>query len=132
MKMPAGKQYDLYFLNDYFDNDMQAIYPILKMYLEETPKELSTIESCLQNNNPAAAKAATHKIKTNISMLSIRDQSNFVNDMHHLNVTEEISDGIRLQFRDFKSTVLSALQEMKSDFFEKQDIGADNAATHPE
>lgn len=114
--MPEGKQYDLYFLNDYFDNDMQAIYPILKMYLEETPKELSTIESCLQNNNPAAAKAATHKIKTNISMLSIRDQSNFVNDMHHLNVTEEISDGIRLQFRDFKSTVLSALQEMKSDF----------------
>ncbi len=130
--MPAGKQYDLYFLNDYFDNDMKAIYPILKMYLEETPKELSTIESCLRNNNPEAAKAATHKIKTNISMLSIRDQSNFVNDMHHLNVTEEISEGIRLQFMDFKSTVLSALQEMKADFFEKQDMGSDNAATHIE
>ena len=130
--MPEGKQYDLYFLNDYFDNDMQAIYPILKMYLEETPKELELIESCLQNNNPAAAKAATHKIKTNISMLSIRDQSNFVNDMHLLDVNEDIKERIRLQFMNFKSTVLAALQEMKSDYFEKQDMGADSAATHIE
>jgi hypothetical protein len=130
--MPEGKQYDLYFLNDYFDNDMQAIYPILKMYLEETPKELEIIESCLQSNNPAAAKAATHKIKTNVSMLSIRDKSNFVNDMHLLDVKDDITEGIRLQFMNFKSIVLSALQEMKSDFFEKQDLGTDNAATHIE
>ena len=130
--MPEGKQYDLYFLNDYFDNDMQAIYPILKMYLEETPKELELIESYLQSNSPAAAKAATHKIKTNVSMLSIRDKSNFVNDMHLLDVNGDITEGIRIQFRDFKSAVLSAMKEMKSDYFEKQDMGADSAATHIE
>lgn len=128
--MPAEKQYDLYFLNDYFDNDMEAIYPILKMYLEETPKELATIESCLENNNPAAAKAATHKIKTNISMLSIRDQSNFVNAMHLLDAKDAINDTIVLQFRNFKSTVLAALEEMKADFFERQDQGTDSTAPH--
>lgn len=130
--MPAEKQYDLFFLNDYFDNDMVAIYPILKMYLEETPKELESIEKYLVGNNPAAAKAATHKIKTNVSMLSIRDRSTFVNDMHLLGAGTDISPAIMEQFVIFKATVLGALLEMRTDYFEKQDMNSDKKPTATE
>lgn len=116
--MAAEKQYSLFFLNDYFDNDIEAILPILKMYLEETPKELLNIENCLRRGDTASAKAGTHKIKTNISMLSIRDQSSFVHDMHLLPAAEIISVSIMDKFEVFKSTVEEALTEIKYDYFE--------------
>ncbi|MEO6166629.1 MAG: hypothetical protein ABIO46_10725 [Chitinophagales bacterium] len=123
--MDAERQYDLFFLNDYFDNDLESILPILKMYLEETPKELASIESCLIRNDIAAAKAATHKIKTNVSMLSIRDQSSFINDMHLLNVDGSIPAAIKDQFAIFKGTIMAVMQEIRRDFFEKEDAAVD-------
>lgn len=126
--MAEERQYDLFFLNDYFDNDLVSILPILKMYLEETPKELDSIESCLLRHDTAAAKAATHKIKTNVSMLSIRDRSSFISDMHLLNTTDRIPPSIKEQFAIFKATVMAAMQEMRMDYFEKEDRSIDTGS----
>lgn len=119
--MGEEKQYNLFFLNDYFDNEMDAILPILQMYLEETPKELEHIETCLLRNDAAAAKAGTHKIKTNISMLSIHDNSSFVDDMHHLSATDNIGNAVHDQFAVFKANVKVALQQIRKDYFERED-----------
>ncbi len=128
--MGAEKQYNLFFLNDYFDNEMNAILPILQMYLEETPKELELIERSLLRNDAAAAKAGTHKIKTNISMLSIRDQSSFVDDMHQLPVSGKVQDAVLEQFDIFKANVLEALRQIRSDFFEREDNATGSVSTH--
>ncbi|MEP7127793.1 MAG: hypothetical protein ABI729_02950 [Chitinophagales bacterium] len=123
--MTEERQYNLFFLNDYFNNEMEAILPILQMYLEETPKELANIEKCLLHNDVEAAKAATHKIKTNVSMLSIRDQSSFVYDMHSLNAGDNIDYSIKEQFALFNATVMEALHQIRIDFFEKEDNAPD-------
>lgn len=113
------KLYDLAFLHDYFDDDGASILPILTMYLEETPKELSTIQSSLHGNETAAAKAGTHKIKTNVAMMGIRDNSTFVNDMHLLQPNDEITKELMQQFEQFKQSVTLALQQIQEDFFTK-------------
>lgn len=128
--MGEEKQYDLFFLNDYFDNELEAILPILQMYLEETPKELEQIESCLLRNDAAAAKAGTHKIKTNIAMLSIRDHSSFVEDMHQLSVTDDINNAVHDQFNVFKANVKEALQQIRVDFFEREDNATGSVSEH--
>ena len=111
------KHYDLAFLNDYFDDDVNAILPILTMNLEETPKELLSIQNSLLKNETAAAKAGTHKIKTNVAMMGIHDRSTFVNDMHLMKPTDEITEGVLQQFEQFKEAIGTALQEIREDFF---------------
>lgn len=117
--MASEKHYNLFFLNDYFDNDLSAILPILEMYIEETPKELAAIENSLIKNDAATSKAITHKIKTNISMLGILDQSTFINDMHLMKVTDNVQDAAIEQFKLFKATIMQALVEIREDFFTK-------------
>ncbi|MBK9731442.1 MAG: Hpt domain-containing protein [Chitinophagaceae bacterium] len=129
--MTEERQYNLFFLNDYFNNEMEAILPILQMYLEETPKELANIEKCLLLNDVDAAKAATHKIKTNISMLSIRDQSSFVYVMHSLNAGDSIDSSVKKEFALFSTTVMKALHQIRIDFFEREDNAPDAGSNTP-
>ncbi len=112
------KKYDLAFLNDYFDNDKSSVAKILEMYLNETPKEISAIEKSILRNEMASAKAITHKIKANVAMLGIHESSTFINDMQLLQPADPITEKISEQFRIFKQEVLSALEEIKADFFE--------------
>ena len=111
------KQYDLGFLKDYFNDDLESILPILHLYLEETPRELSLIESYLLKNETAAAKAATHKIKTNIAMLGIQNTGSFINDMHLLKADDKITGAHLNSFMQFKKAVNDGLEEMSRDFF---------------
>src|SRR4030095_1527536 len=111
------KLYDLTFLKHYFDGDMVAVLPILEMYVDGTPKEISNLESCLRKNETAAAKAVTHKIKTNVYMLSLQDETTFINDMHLLKPEDNISEHILEEFEKFKSAVISAIDEIRLDFF---------------
>jgi HPt (histidine-containing phosphotransfer) domain-containing protein len=113
------KRYDLAFLKDYFDDDMEGIVPVLEMYLEETPKELSSIEQSLQNQDTTGAKAVTHKIKTNVAMLGIQDVGTFINDIHALQATDEIDNLIIEQFEYFRQAVMAALNQIRDDFFQK-------------
>jgi HPt (histidine-containing phosphotransfer) domain-containing protein len=110
------KKYNIAYLKDYFDDDLASIVNILKMYVEETPKEINNIESWLHDSNIAPAKAATHKIKTNVSMLGISDGSSFINDMHLMKETDPVTDELLAQFEQFKNSVLTALTEIKQDF----------------
>ena len=125
--MASQKHYDLFFLNDYFDNDLSAILPILEMYLEETPKELAAIENCLIKNDAATSKAITHKIKTNISMLGIHDQSTFINDMYLLHPSDDIQDAVKQQFDLFKASVTQAFNEIREDIFSDRNNGAEGS-----
>src|ERR1041385_1695465 len=76
------RHYNLDFLKDYYGDDVSAMSVVLKLYLEETPQQVDEIEKYLLNNQIANAKAATHKIKTNLAMLGIVDPAGFVNSMH--------------------------------------------------
>lgn len=114
------KHYNLTFLNDYFDNDLASMLPILKMYIEETPKEILKIEELLHQKNTAGVKAATHKIKTNVAMLGIHEKSSFINDMHLLKPTDAITEHVLQQFEIFRSAVNFALRQIHNDFFVKQ------------
>ena len=112
-----GKKYNLAFLEDYFEENGESILTILKMYLDETPKEIAIIENALLTKNTATAKAVTHKIKANIAMLGIQDKSSFVNDMHRIKNSDVITEDIVQQFEIFKKTVVEALAEVRQDFF---------------
>jgi HPt (histidine-containing phosphotransfer) domain-containing protein len=112
-----GKKYNLAFLEDYFEENGESILTILKMYVDETPKEISIIENALFTKDTATVKAVTHKIKANITMLGIHDKSSFVNDMHRLKSTDAITENIIQQFETFKRTVGEALDEIHRDFF---------------
>jgi len=113
----ADKLYDFAFLKDYFDSDMKLILPVLEMYLQETPKEISKIEESLRRGDAVTAKAGAHKIKTNVAMLGIRDRSTFINDMHLLNPSGMITSLILQQFEQFKTDVASGLSQIREDFF---------------
>ncbi len=112
------KNYDLAFLKDYFNDDTSSIATILKMYLNETPKELLAIEYSILSKDIAAAKAATHKIKANVAMLGLHDSTSFIDNMHLLQPSDSVPEDVRFQFLVFKQEVLSALEEIKADFFE--------------
>ena len=114
-----NKHYDLSFLKDYFDDDMESIVPILKLYLEETPKELANIESALLKNDAATAKAVTHKIKTNVAMLGILDAGTFINDMHLHLAGDDVNAALIRSFQKFKEAVEQGLVAIQHDFAEK-------------
>ncbi|HYV93194.1 MAG TPA: hypothetical protein VE978_15580 [Chitinophagales bacterium] len=93
---------------------------VLKLYLEETPKQVEEIENCLLNHNVAGAKAATHKIKTNLAMLGIVDPGNFVHAMHlHAADNSDVGDVMRL-FNLFKTELLKGMKDIDEDFFSQK------------
>src|SRR6185503_12676377 len=96
------RHYNLDFLKDYYGDDLPAMSIVLKLYLEETPKQIDEIETCLLNNDVAGAKAATHKIKTNLAMLGVVDPANFIHAMH-LKVPNSSLEEIMPLFKVFKS-----------------------------
>ena len=114
------RHYNLDFLKDYYGDDMPAMSIVLKLYLEETPKQLEEIEMYLVSKNVAGAKAATHKIKTNLAMLGIVDPANFISAMH-LHAADNIElEGIMPLFKSFKSELLKGMKDIESDFFSKK------------
>jgi hypothetical protein len=114
------KHYNLTFLRDYYAEDLPSMTDILKLYLQETPKNLMEIETCLMNNNAAGAKAATHKIKTNTIMLGMADPAGFIDAMHHHPSDAAVKEEAVMLFRIFKTEVVKALQDIESDFFAGQ------------
>jgi len=111
------KHYNLQFLKDYYDEDISSMKTILHLYLEETPKELELIQRSLESNDAATAKATTHKIKTNITMLGIKDHGNFVEAMHLLGATENVPNKIIALFKAFNLETMKGLQQIEEDFF---------------
>jgi len=113
------RHYNLDFLKDYYGDDMPAMSIVLKLYLEETPKQIEEIDICLLNQNVAGAKAATHKIKTNLAMLGIVDPANFINAMH-LHPANRRMEEIMPLFKLFKSELLKGMKGIENDFFSKK------------
>ncbi|MEO5675300.1 MAG: hypothetical protein ABIQ74_11705 [Chitinophagales bacterium] len=110
------KHYNLYFLQDYYGEDVASMSVILRMYLEETPKELKLIENHLISNHGAEAKMVTHKIKTSIALLGIADPVRFIERMHQAagaEVTKELID----LFVAFRNEVFKGLADIEKDFF---------------
>ena len=114
------KHYHLDFLKEYYEDDILSMNIVLKLYLEETPKDLEHIESSLESNNATEAKAATHKIKTNIAMLGIQGSAVFLDLMHEHKADAEVTKEILSVFSLFKSDVLKALSDIKNDYFGKE------------
>ena len=110
------KHYSLDFLKDYYGDDAEAMSHVLKLYIEETPKELQRIEICLNNNDAAGAKAVVHKMKTNIAMLGIVDHVHFINAIHLQSAESDVAEEIQGLFHAFKSEVLLALRDIENDF----------------
>lgn len=111
------KHYRLDFLTDYYGDDNSSMREILRLYLDETPRDIIHIEECLENRDTSGAKAATHKIKTNVAMLGIQDPAAFIEAMHGLSAEDEINDDIKGKFLAFKTEVARGLDDIKNDFF---------------
>jgi hypothetical protein len=114
------KHYSLDFLKDYYGDDMEAMTHVLRLYIEETPKELERIENCLKNNDAAGAKAVVHKMKTNVAMLGIVDHDHFINAIHLQSPEGDVAEEIHILFRGFKSEVMLALKNIENDFLVKK------------
>ena len=114
------RHYNLDFLKDYYGDDLSAMSVVLKLYLEETPQQVDEIEKCLLNNQIAGAKAATHKIKTNLAMLGIVDPAGFVNSMHLYSANDNEQEKLLMLFKLFKSEVQRAMIDIEQDFFSTQ------------
>jgi len=111
------KHYNLEFLKDYYGDDRESMSEILKLYLQETPEDLQNIRVALYGNNASAAKAATHKIKTNVAMLGLKDPVDFMNAMHLHPANADVSDEVKMLFNDFEAEIQKGLKDMEQDFF---------------
>jgi len=111
------KHYNLEFLRDYYGDDDVSMQEILRLYLLETPKDLENIKSALNENNAAGAKSATHKIKTNVAMLGMKDPVGFMNEMHLHSANSDVSDKVKTLFKDFESEISAGLDEIEGDYF---------------
>ena len=109
------KHYDLNFLREYYGDNMEAMKPLLKLYCEETPKEIENIENSLESNDAAGAKAATHKVKTNVALMSIKDTTQFIEAMHQHGKDADVSMEVKKLFPPFKNAVLQAIAQLESD-----------------
>jgi len=111
------KHYNLGFLKDYYGEDVSSMMDVLKLYLEETPKNILEIEQSLLNNNAAGAKAATHKIKTNTVMLGMTDPAGFIDAMHNQSSESAVKEELLMLFKAFKTEVMKGLNDIEEDFF---------------
>ena len=112
--------YNLNFLREYYGDDIESMKTILQLYLEETPKELDIIEDHINTGNTYGCKQATHKIKTNVAMLGIKNLGNFVEEMHRTPAQSEIDSAIKGNFEVFNKGVRAALKELEEDMFKNQ------------
>jgi len=78
---------------------------------------LDKIKTALNENNAAVAKAATHKIKTNVAMLGMRDPVGFMNEMHLLSTQEDVSDKVKELYIGFETEIFRGLSDIENDFF---------------
>ena len=111
------KHYNLEFLRDYYGDDRDAMREILNLYLQETPKDLLNIKTALQKNNASVAKAATHKIKTNVAMLGMKDPADFMNEMHLHSAQVDVSEKVKTLFIEFEAEIMLGLNDIEEDYF---------------
>ena len=85
------------------------------MYLDYTPKLIEDINMEIKNKNIMAAKAATHKVKTDIMMLGITSVQDFFTLMSSQNADQVDFEKTETEFLKFKQTVSKGLSELKSE-----------------
>lgn len=116
-KQRLEKRYDLKFLYDYYGDDLASLREVLLLFLQETPELLLDIGRHLKAGSMEQARAATHKIKTNLAMLGIADRAGFMDHLHRAPDTGERTGETELLFTVFCREVELALSEIRADFF---------------
>lgn len=111
----AARNYDLAFLEDYYDHEPTFINNILKLYVQDTPGMLKEMEQAMLDGDWKNFKALAHKIKTNIMMMGIKPVEDFFKTSSAMDVTIMEHPDMHLQFYSFKLTVLNALDQIKAD-----------------
>lgn len=106
---------NLSFVKEQYGGDDDFLKKLLAMYLDYTPKLISEIENQIEMKDIMAAKAATHKVKTDILMLGISSCQDFFSLMSSQNADHVDFEKTKIAFSDFKNTVTAGLAELKTE-----------------
>jgi PAS domain S-box-containing protein len=109
------RNYNLAFLEDYYDHEPGFINNILKLYVQDTPEMLQEMTACISNNDWKQFKALAHKIKTNIMMMGIEPVDEFFKASSAMDPLDTGQASIRLMFQAFKQIVKDALEQIIAD-----------------
>ena len=111
----SGKYYDLSFLTQYYDGEKEFIQSILALYVKETPSSILQIENALEKKDWAQFKSLTHKIKTNIMMMGIKNAEEFVHAAAAVDLKNVDEQKIISLFPVFKKYALKAIEQIATD-----------------
>ena len=106
---------NLNFATEQYGGDMVFLKTILSMYLTYTPTILADIEKEIASRNIMAAKAATHKIKTDIMMMGISGVQDYYTLMSSQNAEHVDFEKTESYFATFKQRVTAGLNELKAE-----------------
>jgi CheY-like chemotaxis protein/two-component sensor histidine kinase len=109
------KYYDLSFLTQYYDNEKEFIQSILALYVKETPSSILQIENALVKKDWSLFKSLTHKIKTNIMMMGIKNAEAFVHDAASIDLKNVDEKKIFSSFPAFKKFALKAIEQIAAE-----------------
>jgi len=109
------RNYNLTFLEDYYDHEPGFINNILKLYVQDTPEILQEMTDCITNNDWKQFKALAHKIKTNIMMMGIAPVDEFFKASSAMDPIDANQASIQVKFQVFKEIVTDALEQIKAD-----------------
>ncbi|MCD4682526.1 MAG: Hpt domain-containing protein [Bacteroidales bacterium] len=71
--MDSKKLFDLTNLNEMLGGDQQAIYQMVKIFLQATPESLSELNKCFQKNDLDGVSKLAHKLKSSVDIFCIND-----------------------------------------------------------
>jgi hypothetical protein len=114
-EIKTSKNFDLAFLEDYYDHEPSFINNILKLYVQDTPAMLDEMAGAIAGKDWKQFKALAHKIKTNIMMMGIKPVDNFFKEASAIDSDNSEHPEMHVTFNRFRNTVLQALEQIKAD-----------------
>ena len=110
-----SKKYDLSFLIDMLEGDVESIKEIIDIFIKNTPEIISSIGLHIEKTNWEAASEEAHKVKSSLKLFLLNDEAEIAYFIEKNGANKTNLDEIKVKYQELKNNVLSACEEIKLD-----------------
>jgi HPt (histidine-containing phosphotransfer) domain-containing protein len=106
---------DLSYLKQLSNGSNEFIYEMISVFIEQTPKEIDSLENHLKNKDWASLRKVAHKMKASFSFMGIKELETVIRSTEEYAANETNLDLLPDMVDKIKSISMQAVQELEAE-----------------
>jgi len=110
------KLYDLTYLKENISDDEDVIRDLIRIFLENTPQDLSNLNKAYEENDLEQVALTAHKMKSSLDVLKVDQLHNVIRRIDKPFKTEELKDELPEIMNRINSILEKVIKQLSDDF----------------